>query len=260
MPYYQSVGSMKICKTVCPAPFVYIGLDGRECKNNVPGFTNSSDDGLKHEVKNCASPEKYYILVTENNFEMKWCREACPQTPDYYYYQESQCVLECGEGYIVKENTQYCIKKRESVCNDPEQGYLILGQTCTTECPAGSMQQGNYCIQFKCDGQISETSCCSGDEVYNITSGTCVTGYKNSIFIVTPEGEKVIVAKCDGIQLSSGLCVTTECPENQVFINDKCYADVECDAELWNGICMNSCGLNEFYDRESGVCVTDCVY
>ena len=23
---------------------------------------------------------------------------------------------------------------------------------------------------------------------------------------------------------------------------------------------MNSCGLNEFYDRESGVCVTNCMY
>lgn len=69
---------MKICKASCPVPFIYIGLDGKECKNNVAGFTNSSDDGLKHEVKNCAEPEKYYILVTENNFEMKWCREACP--------------------------------------------------------------------------------------------------------------------------------------------------------------------------------------
>ena len=69
---------MKICKVSCPAPFIYIGLDGKECKNNVAGFTNSSDDGLKHEVKNCVEPEKYYILVTENNFEMKWCREACP--------------------------------------------------------------------------------------------------------------------------------------------------------------------------------------
>lgn len=259
MPFYLPVGSMKICKASCPAPYIYIGLDGKECKNNVVGFTNSTDDGLKHEVKKCTEPEKYYIVVTENNFEMKWCLEACPQSP-YYYYQETECVLECEDGYIVKENTQYCIKEREPVCNNPDEGYLILGQGCTNECPEGSAQQGNYCIQFTCNGQTSETSCCGENEIYNITSGTCVTDYKNSIFIVTPEGEKVIVGKCDGIQLSSGLCVTTECPEGQVFINDKCYTEVECDAELWNGICMNSCGLNEFYDRESRVCVTDCVY
>ena len=84
-PYYLVVGHLKVCKDSCPEPYTYIGLDGRECKNKVPAFTNSSEDGLKHEVTNCVEPEKYYIKVTENSFEMKWCREVCPQIPYYYY-------------------------------------------------------------------------------------------------------------------------------------------------------------------------------
>ena len=121
---------------------------------------------------------------------------------------------------------------------------------------------GNTCqiISKGCNYLVKD--CCKEDGgYYDVKSGTCINDLSNKIYIITPAGEKVLIETCEGIMLDSGLCVMDTC-ENEydddgklikeyVFIDGACEILEDCDAEVYNGICMNSCAMDEFYDRNA---------
>ena len=176
----------------------------------------------------------------------------------------------CKNGYILKDNI--CVNcppvnnvydefSYDSNCNPNKckDGIKLVNNVCDSEC-SNKLNVERYkigCYIDKCVNNymvIDNGSNCVCNSIVNskIVDSNCNVTACNNGYQISSDKKNCILSCNTGKKLSNGICLT-ECPENQVNINNICttyideYIFTNCDAVGNTGPTINQC--NNYYNN-----------